>query len=176
MADSQQAKIFLQSARDVLSEGFRKIEHCVNQLTDEQVWWRDRPQMNSIANLMLHLSGNVRQWIVSGVGGEADNRNRPAEFSDRSDRTKGEILAILQGTCGEADAAMARQTAADLVSPRKIQGFDSDVTSAIMHCISHFRGHTQEIIHLTRLQLGEKYQFDFVPQGAAQVSASGPKL
>jgi hypothetical protein len=165
--------LYLETARGTLSEGMRKIEHCVNQLTDAQVWWRDRPEMNSIANLMLHLSGNVRQWIVSGIGGSPDTRNRPREFSDHSGRPKTEILASLKAAVDEADAAMARLSADDLVAERKIQGFDSNVTSALFHSISHFRGHTQEIIHLTRVQLGDKYKFDFVPQGAAQLSAGG---
>src|SRR5580765_6094612 len=93
--------LYLETARGTLSEGMRKIEHCVNQLSDAQIWWRDRPEMNSTANLMLHLSGNVRQWIVSGVGGAPDVRNRPLEFSDHSGRPKAEILAILKATVQE---------------------------------------------------------------------------
>ena len=127
--------------------------------------------MNSIGNLMLHLSGNLRQWIVSGVGGAKDVRNRPLEFSDRSIRPKGEIIDILKKTVAEADAALARLKADQLVSPRRIQGFDTSVIAAIIDTIPHFRGHVQEIIHITRQQLGEKYQFDFVPKGKEQESA-----
>jgi hypothetical protein len=162
---------FRAAAHETLAKGLAKIEHCVGQLSDDQIWWRPRPEMNSIANLMLHLSGNIRQWIIAGVGGTKDVRNRPAEFADRSKRSKEEVLATLKSTANEALAVIARQTADDLVAPRRIQGFDINVTDAIFHSISHFRGHVQEIIHMTREQLGDAYRFDFVPKGPEQTSA-----
>jgi len=172
----ESARIFLATARGSLAEGLRKIEHCVNQLSDEQLWWRPRPEMNSIANLMLHLSGNIRQWIVSGVGGSADVRNRPVEFSDRSNRPKAEVLAILQKTVKDADAAIAKVDESQLAAARRIQGRETNVTEAIFKPLAHFQGHVQEIIHLTREQLGERYKFDFVPKGKEQESASGQAL
>ena len=147
--------VFVGSARETLAEGLAKIEHCVAQLSDDQLWWRPRPEMNSIANLMLHLSGNVRQWIIAGVGGAKDARNRPGEFADRSNRSREQVLGILKSTVDDALAVLARQTADDLVSPRRIQGFDSNVSDAIFSSISHFRGHVQEIIHMTRAARGE---------------------
>jgi hypothetical protein len=177
-------QLFLAAARETFAEGFAKIEHCVGQLTDDQLWWRPVVQppstaknvtseMNSIANLMLHLAGNVRQWIIAGVGGAKDVRNRPVEFSDHSRRPKAEVLGVLQKTVVEADAVLARLTPDNLVENRRIQGFDTNVTAALFGTISHFRGHTQEIIHMTREQLGDRYQFDFVPQGPEQISAAG---
>ena len=68
---------------DELAAALGRIAHCVGQLTDEQVWSRPTPAMNSIGNLMLHLAGNVRQLIVAGVGGEPDIRERQAEFDAR---------------------------------------------------------------------------------------------
>src|ERR1700760_2409336 len=109
----------IEAMRETLAEGMHKIEHCVGQLDDKQVWWRPRDDMNSVANLMLHLSGNLRQWIVSGVGGAQDVRNRPMEFGDRSNRTKTDVLSILQKTVSEADWALAKVTAADLVSKKR---------------------------------------------------------
>lgn len=159
-------------ARDQLSKGMSKIEHCLAQLSDEQLWWRPRPEMNSIANLMLHLAGNLRQWIVAGVGGAADVRDRPGEFSDRSGVSKSEVLAKLAKVIGDCDAILAKLGPDDLLSPKRIQGFDVKVTDAIFLVIPHFRGHVQEIIHMTRVQVGEAYQFDYVPKGAEQVSAN----
>ena len=164
---------FVRAARHTLAEGMRKIEHCAGQLSDEQIWWRPREEMNSIANLMLHLSGNLRQWIVSGVGGAKDQRNRPGEFNDRSQRSKGEVLAALKQTVAEADAVLAGVSVEELLRPRRIQGFDESGISAIMHTVPHFRGHTQEIIHMTRTQLGPAYKIDFVPKGPEQISAGG---
>jgi hypothetical protein len=170
------SKTLSDAARNELAEGMRKLEHCISQLSDEQVWWRPRPEMNSIANLMLHLSGNIRQWIIAAVGGAKDVRNRPAEFSDNSHRPKAAILAQLKATVDETDQVLAKLTASELVAPRRIQKFDTNVTGAVVHVVSHFRAHVQEIIHMTRQQLGEKYNFYFVPKGPEQVSAHGPAI
>jgi Protein of unknown function (DUF1572) len=188
MPETQLPELFISSARHTLTEGLRKIEHCVGQLTDDQFWWRPdackNPEMNSVANLLLHLSGNIRQWLVSGVGGTKDTRNRPLEFSDRSNRPKSEILLQFQSTIKEADAALAAQlpllrgegqgegAGAALTAPRRIQGQDTNVTAAILKCITHLHGHVQEIIHMTRSLLGDRYRFDFVPKGPEQTSAN----
>src|SRR5438874_9845638 len=105
---AETGQVFIVAARDCLAEGMRKVEHCVRQLNEEQVWWRPRPEMNSVGNLMLHLAGNVRQWIVSGVGGARDIRNRPEEFSDRLELPKGNILAMLRSIVREADGVMEK--------------------------------------------------------------------
>jgi hypothetical protein len=165
------AGLFLAAARQSLAEGLRKVEHCVRQLNEEHVWWRPQPGMNSVANLMLHLSGNLRQWIVSGIGGARDIRNRPAEFADRLELPKMNILSMLRSTVREADEVMEKLDATRLKEPRRIQGFDTSVTAAIFDTVAHFRGHTQEIIHMTREMLGDKYKFDFIPKGPEQESA-----
>jgi hypothetical protein len=127
------------------------------------VWWRPQPALNSIANLILHLQGNLRQWIVSGVGGAPDTRNRPAEFSERRPIPRDELLRRLEEVINQADAALARATAAQLLQPRRIQGFDETVLSAIWDSLTHLSGHTQEIVYMTRLQLGDAYCFEWVP-------------
>ena len=166
------AKALTNGARQQLTSGFKKIEHCVAQLSDEQLWWRPRPEMNSIANLMLHLAGNLRQWIVAGVGGEAEDvRDRPGEFADRSGTPKDEVLARLRDVVRACDAALARLGPDDLLARRRIQGYDVTVSEAIFDAVPHLRGHMQEIIHMTRVQLGERYQFKFVPQTPEQISA-----
>jgi hypothetical protein len=165
--------LLIEGARGGLAKGLKKIRHCVDQLNDEQLWWRPRPEMNSIANLLLHLAGNLRQWIVSGVGGAPDVRDRPVEFADRSGAPKSEVVAKLESVVRDCDAVFARLGPDDLAAPRRIQGFDATVTSAILDVISHLQGHVQEIIHMTREQLGDGYRFDFVPKGAEQTSAGG---
>ena len=172
--DGAVAAAFVEAARHVLAEGMAKIEHCISQLNDAAVWWRPSEARNSIANLMLHLTGNLRQWIVSGVGGAApDVRNRPQEFADRSGRPKAKLLDLLRRTVAEADAVLSRLTAQDLTRPRRIQGFETNVLAAVFDTVAHFRGHTQEIIHMTRAQLGDRYVFYFVPEGPEQTSAGG---
>jgi hypothetical protein len=151
------------AAANELTSALGRIKHCVRQLTDEQVWWRARPSLNSIGNLILHLCGNARQWIVAGLSGAADVRDRPAEFSERGPMPKDELLRRLEAVVGEAGAVLAGQTARQLLEVRRIQGFDVTGLAAIFDSVPHFRGHTQEIICLTRLQLGDAYQFAWTP-------------
>ena len=157
MSDLRSALTF--AICDELDSALSRIAHCVNQLSDEQVWWRPRADMNSIANLMLHLTGNVRQIFVSSIGGEADIRDRQAEFDTRKPLPKAELLGALTDTVTRAKAAFAAASADELCRMRQVNKFDWTGMQAAVRCAAHFRGHTQEIIHLTREILGEKYQF-----------------
>jgi Protein of unknown function (DUF1572) len=160
------------AAADELADAFAKIKHCLDQLTDEQVWWRPRPSLNCIGNLILHLCGNLRQWIVCGVGGATDNRDRPREFSEHGPIPKVELLRKLDLVVGEAQEALRSLQADRLLKPRRTQAADQTALSAIFDSVPHFRGHTQEIVLMTRLQLDDAYRFLWVPkskeQGAAQ--------
>jgi hypothetical protein len=164
-------RAYLEEACRQLAEATSKIKHCLNQLNDDQVWWRPTPSQNSIANLLLHLCGNVRQWIISGVGGEGDIRRRPDEFSEQGPIAKAELISRLDRVVQEAAAVMKVASAEDLLKHRRIQGSDRTGLVAIFDSVAHFKGHTQEIICLTRMQLGEAYKFNWAPstpeEGAA---------
>jgi hypothetical protein len=153
---------------DELAQGLDRIRHCLDQLAEEQVWWRPAEGMNSIGNLLLHLAGNVRQWVVAGVGGALDDRYRQGEFDERGPLPKAELLRKLEGTLAEARAAMGRQSADDWQRVRRVQGFEVTGFAAALHSVAHFRGHQQEIVHLTRTQLGDRYRFAFMPQTKEQ--------
>jgi hypothetical protein len=146
-----------------LAEALDRIRHCLDQLTDEQVWWRPHPALNSVGNLLLHLRGNLRQWIVCGIGGAADRRNRPAEFAATGPIPKAELLRDLEAVVAEAQAVLTRVTAEELLRLRRIQAFEVTGLGAIFSSVPHFRGHTQEIIHLTRQQRGDAYRFAWTP-------------
>jgi hypothetical protein len=142
-----------------LDEGMAKIEHCLGQLTDADVWHRPSEPMNSIGNLLLHLCGNVRQWIVSGVGGSPDTRARPAEFAERGPIAKDELLRRLREAVVAAGDALRRSSADELLRPRHVQHGEVTGVRAIVGSVSHFVGHVQEIVHMTRRLLGERYRF-----------------
>lgn len=144
---------------DELDAALSRIVHCVAQLTDQQVWLRPHKEMNSIGNLLLHLAGNVGQLLVSGVGGEPDTRDRPAEFAARGPIPKADLLDRLTGVVNRAKAAVATASDTVLCQPIPIKRFDWTGLQAVIRCVAHFRGHTQEIIHMTRVLLGEQYQF-----------------
>ena len=151
-----------------LEVSVEKIRHCVDQLSDEQLWWRPAEPMNSIGNLVLHLSGNLRQWIVAGVGGANDNRNRPEEFSERGPISREDLLGLLDRAVNDSREALAGITAEGLLQPLRIQGFDLTALGAIFDSIPHFGGHTQEIVNLTRQQLGDSYRFEWAPSTAEE--------
>jgi hypothetical protein len=169
--DELAAAVGREAAKE-LASALAKIKHCLGQLTDEQVWWRSQPSLNSIGNLILHLCGNVRQWIVAGLGGAADVRDRPAEFSERGPMPKEELLRKLEAVVDEARVVLGRQTACQLLEVRRIQGFHVTGLAAVFDSVPHFRGHTQEIVHMTRLQLGDAYQFAWTPATPEQEAST----
>jgi hypothetical protein len=156
-------RAYLAAARRQLAGRHERLVHCLSQLDDRQVWWRPREGMNSIGNLVLHLCGNLRQWVVSGVGGAPDVRDRPAEFAERGPVPRDELLRRLAAVVAEADAVLAGADGATLPEPRTIQGFQETVLSALFDCLVHLGGHAQEVVCLTRLQLGDAYRFAWVP-------------
>jgi hypothetical protein len=157
------ASAYIGLARKHLADRIERIKHCVGQLDDAQVWWRPHPSMNSVGNILLHLGGNLRQWIVSGVGGVPDTRNRPAEFTERGPIPRDELIRRLEAVAFEADATLAALDESRLLEPRRIQGFDVTVLSAIWGSLEHLGGHAQEIVSITRLQLGDDYRFAWTP-------------
>jgi hypothetical protein len=158
----------LGAARTTLASSLTKIEHCLDQLGDEDVWWRQHESYNSIQNILLHLCGNVRQWIVHGVGGDPDVRHRVSEFSDRHPFAKAELLVRLRETLAEADGVLAAFSPERLLEPRRIQGFDTTVLAAIFDSVSHFVGHTHQIVYIARLRLGDRYRFQWQPANPEQ--------
>src|SRR5215510_5864129 len=133
------AKAFTTYAADLLAGQYLpKIERCLENLSNEQLWWRPNPESNSIGNLVLHLCGNARQWIVSGVGGEADARHRDAEFAQREVIERDELLSLLRRTLGDVSAVLERLDPSALFEKRQIQGSDVDVLEAIFHVTEHF--------------------------------------
>jgi hypothetical protein len=170
-------RAYTDMARRHLEDRTDRIKHCLGQLDDAQVWWRPHESMNSIGNLVLHLCGNLRQWVVSGVGDAPDVRDRPAEFSERGPIPRDELIRRLDAVAAEAEAALAALDESSLLEPRRIQGFDETVMAAVWDSLTHLSGHTQEIVYVTRLQLGDRYQFAWVPatpEQGAPAPAVGP--
>jgi len=151
------ADAFAAAAREELAKAAEVIRHCLGQITDEQIAWRPKESLNSIGNLLLHLCGNVRQWIISGVGGEPDVRDRPEEFAERGPFGKEDVLRKLDEVVEQADAVLRILPSSQLLERHRIQGFDTTGLSAIFDSVAHFKGHTQEIVLLTRMQLADDW-------------------
>jgi uncharacterized damage-inducible protein DinB len=149
---NETAREFIAKARSLLGgEYLPKIERCLERLSDEEVWWRANEESNSIGNLLLHLAGNARQWIVCGIGGAADERKRQREFDERSPVSRSELLAKIKGTLAEVDGVLADFDIARTLEERQIQGCDVTALDAIFHVVEHFAVHTGQIILLTKM-------------------------
>jgi hypothetical protein len=146
-----------------LDDALERIRHCLGQLSDEQVWRRSREDMNSIANVLLHLTGNLRQWVLAALGGTPDDRDRPAEFAARGMIPKAALVSRLEETVSDVVAVLRRTPAAEWPRVRRVQGFEVTGLGAALHSVAHFRGHTQEIVYMTRTILGDRYRFAWVP-------------
>lgn len=162
---SEVSKAFVTKARSLLKEYFSKIERCLYEVTDEQVWQRPNESSNSIANLMLHLCGNARQWIVSGIGQTEDKRERQKEFDAREGLRRKDLLSIMRQTLSEVDGVLAGLSEDDLLSLRHIQGCDVTVIEAVFHVVEHFSMHTGQIILLMKMIADKDMHFYEFPDG-----------
>ncbi len=170
------SRAFLARALDFLLDDYLpKIERCLEKLTDEQIWWRANEESNSIGNLILHLCGNARQWIICGIGSQPDNRNRDAEFERRDPIARSELLALLRSTLSEIRTTLHTLDPTTILEHRKIQGHDVDILEAIFHVTEHFSMHTGQIILLTKLLTGTGLHFyDFEGDVPTQRWSSQP--
>jgi len=153
------SEMFLAASRQTLAKWLERIEACLGRLTTDQIWWRGQANSNAIGNLALHLSGNVRQWIVSGVGGAPDVRDRDAEFACRAPLSAGALAERLRSAVAEADAVLSRLTPKDLVERRSIQAYDVTVLDAVHHVAEHFTLHAGQILYATKLLTGADLAF-----------------
>ena len=145
-------QLFLDHARYYLSTEYRtKLRCAVEALPADALWWRPNEQSNSVGNLLLHLDGNVSQWILSGVDGAPDSRNRAAEFAARSGPTADDLLANLERTLAEVDQVLAKLSCASLFERRTIQGRDVTVFEAVLHVVEHFSMHLGQVILIAKL-------------------------
>jgi uncharacterized damage-inducible protein DinB len=162
---------FIRETRGQFQYNFKRILHCLDQLKEEDLTWRPHESANSIQTIILHLCGNLRQWILHSLGGEPDVRNRPQEFADRQPIPKIELIAQLKQVFDEVDAILGVLPTDRLLEPRRIQGYEMSVLGAIMDTITHFIGHTHQVVYITRMRLGDSYRFFWVPENPEQMAS-----
>lgn len=142
---------FIDKSRYYLAvEYITKIRHCIDALPDDALWKRPNESSNSIGNLMLHLAGNIRQWIVGGIGQKDVTRDRSAEFAAKEGGSKSDLFENLQRAVSEVDAILVQLTPKDLLQARVIQGRNTTVLDALYHVVEHFAMHTGQIVLMTK--------------------------
>ena len=152
--------LFLECSRGkLLDQYWPRLRGCVESLTEEQAWWRPNEASNSIGNLILHLNGNVRQWLVASFNHLEDARDRPAEFGERQLIPPSGLLEKLGATMQDASAVLSRLTEADLLSTFHIQGYTVNGVQAVYQVVEHFGMHYGQILYMTKLLRGEDLGF-----------------
>ncbi len=154
------SSMFLAFSRQKLLEQYwPRLRACVESLTDEQVWWCPNDACNSIGNLMLHLNGNVRQWLVTSFNRLEDERNRPAEFNERKLISASALLDQLGATIEAASDVLARLSFDDLVARYEIQGHNVSGLDAVYQVVEHFGLHYGQILYITKSLRGADLGF-----------------
>ena len=150
---------FLNCAAEKLAELCPRIETCLGKLTADQVWMRGTENQNAVGNLVLHLNGNVRQWILSGVGGQPNARHRDEEFAARGGMGPQALGGLLREAVDEALTIIRSLPSERLAEEITVQGYNGTVLKAIFHVVEHFSGHTAQIIFITKMLTGEDLGF-----------------
>ena len=144
----------LTDARALLRSYLTKVERCLELLGEDDVWWRANEASNSIGNLMLHLDGSTRMWILRVAGGRQVVRDRDSEFAERGPIPRSALLARLRATLAEVDEVLATLTERILLERRPSTQGEVTVLWAVLHGVEHFAMHTGQIITLTKLRTG----------------------
>jgi len=158
--ESTVTDLFLEFSRwKLLEQYWPRLRGCVESLTEEQVWWRPNDASNSIGNLILHLNGNVRQWLVSSFNRQEDMRDRPAEFAARERVPIATLLARLGETLGRASEVLQRLTDSELRATYIIQGYKVTGLHAVYQVVEHFGLHYGQILYITKQLRSEDLAF-----------------
>lgn len=142
-----------------------RIIRCLEELSPEQIWWRPSSDSNSVGNLVLHLAGNVRQWIVSGLGGAPDKRRRDKEFSERGPLPRRDLIRRIRLSVSEASRVLRKLSEEDLERDYSIQKYRATGLEAAFHVAEHFSHHAGPIILLTKMLTGTELKFTQLPGG-----------
>ncbi|WP_109486143.1 DUF1572 family protein [Occallatibacter savannae] len=152
--------LFLDFSRNkLLNQYWPRLRKAVEPLSDEQIWWRPNEASNSIGNLILHLNGNVWQWLVASFDRLPDNRDRPAEFNATGDISAADLLARLGQTIDEAAKVLVRLTPEELLATWQIQGYTVSGLAAVYQVVEHFGLHCSQIVYITKMQEGRDLAF-----------------
>ncbi len=143
-------QVFLDFSARKLEQLAGRIDDCLGKLTGEQLWRRGSEAENAVGNLVLHLCGNLRQWIGSAVAGLPDIRDRDGEFAARGGVEPAELRRRLAAAVSEAVATIRSLAPGRLLEPVEVQHYRLTVLEAVYHVVEHFAQHTGQILFATK--------------------------
>ena len=168
MSEDASGRLFLQFSSRKLQQLASRIDTCLARLSEEQIWARNGDHENAVGNLALHLCGNVRQWIISSIGGAPDMRQRDTEFSARGNVSGKELRERLGTTVSQATAVINALNTKRLSDRLVIQGMEVSVLDAIYHVVEHFAMHAGQIIFITKMRTAAPLDFSQDLQSAGR--------
>jgi uncharacterized damage-inducible protein DinB len=142
-----------------LNQYWPRVQRCVDELSVDDVWWREHESNNSVGNLLLHLTGNLNQFVLAGIGGAPDTRNKPQEFSERHQASKEELMRRLKDALLESDRTLAQLDPARLLATTKVQDRERPILEVLSIVVEHFALHVGQIIYIAKLRTGKDLQF-----------------
>lgn len=140
-----------QFEKRVFDESYVRIFKCLSMIAEDQLWKSPNAEIPAIGSLVLHLCGNARQWILSGLGGEPDNRKREQEFQVHLNIKKADLIFLLENLRVNLRLTLQNLPEEALYQTYTIQGFKENGFSVMVHVIEHFSYHTGQITTLTKL-------------------------
>jgi uncharacterized damage-inducible protein DinB len=150
-----EAQEFIEASRVFLKDDFLlKLKLCLEEMPEQDLWWRPNEQSNSVGNLILHLCGNMKQWIVNSMGGGQFERDRDAEFAERRPVPKAELIAGIDATVNEVDRVLSDLPAAGLLNRFPVQVYTTSRLQAIYHVVEHFSYHLGQILYIYKMRTG----------------------
>ncbi|MBC7927303.1 MAG: DUF1572 family protein [Bryobacteraceae bacterium] len=144
-------EIFLRFSIDKLKQLAGRIDTCLTQLDEQQIWWRGGDESNSVGNLVLHLRGNLGQWILTAVAGAPDTRRRDDEFNAIGGVDSKELRRLLAERVDETVVVFESLTSEQLLDHVQVQSYDVTVLEAVYHVVEHFAQHAAQIMYATKL-------------------------
>ncbi|MEL7340350.1 MAG: DinB family protein [Bacteroidota bacterium] len=142
--------LIAEAKRRLIDESIPRIRLCLAQLSEADIWYRPNENSNSVGNLVLHLCGNVRQWLIAGLGQLADTRQREQEFSERGPLPTPYLLQQLDLLENEISQTLTQLTPSALTHSYTVQGFAENGVSILVHVVEHFSYHVGQITYFTK--------------------------
>jgi uncharacterized damage-inducible protein DinB len=150
------AQEFIEASRVFLKDDFLpKLKLCLEDMPEQDVWWRPNEQSNSVGNLILHLCGNLKQWILNSMGGQQFERDRDAEFAERRPRPKAELIAGIEATVNDVCEVLGELPTSRLLERFPVQVYTASRLQAIYHVVEHFSYHLGQILYIYKLRTGK---------------------
>ncbi|MCG8327253.1 MAG: DUF1572 domain-containing protein [Chitinophagales bacterium] len=141
-----------ETRRRLFNESFPRLKQCLNTLTEQEIWTKPNVNSNSVGNLSLHLCGNARQWIISGLGGTVDERLRQKEFDEKGPIPVSQLIELINQLEHDIEEVLQKFGPADLLKKRKVQTFQETGLSILVHVIEHFSYHVGQITYYVKLR------------------------